>query len=118
MQPNPYEPSNTPPTPATAANSASRLPCLNGFALGFRDGLVLSLPFVVIVAMVYQSYGASYLATAREVVVIPLIWASCAGFVAEMKYRRRVPIATDRRWIEWPQKKQTSNESPFNDLDR
>jgi len=97
MKENPYKPPGAAPTTAVT----SRIPRLNGFALGVRDALVLSLPFVLMVAMVSQSYGASYLSTARDVVVIPLIWAPCAGLVAELKYRRRAPNASERQWIEW-----------------
>ncbi len=98
MTPNPYQPFRA----DSRISRAGVIPRLNGFALGVRDGLVLSIPFVVIVGFVASSYGGSYFSILRTVVVIPLIWAPCAGFVAEFKYRRRVPNPSDRCWIELP----------------
>ncbi|TWU08173.1 hypothetical protein Pla52n_07550 [Stieleria varia] len=77
-------------------------PRLNGFALGVRDGLVLSIPFMAIVASVAWTYSSSTFSILRSVVVIPMIWAPCSGIVAEIKYRRRVPNSSERRWIHLP----------------
>lgn len=98
MTPNPYQPSQA----DSPISHASVIPRLNGFALGVRDGLVLSIPFMVIVGLVASSYGGSYFSILSTMVVIPIIWAPCAGFVAEFKYRRRVPNSSDRCWIELP----------------
>ena len=77
-------------------------PRLHGFALGVRDGLVLSIPFMAIVASVASAYDSSTFSILRSVVVIPMIWASCSGIVAEIKYRRRVATPSERRWIHFP----------------
>jgi hypothetical protein len=97
MSQNPFQP------PKLVGNTSSYhfFPRLNGFALGTRDALVLSLPVVSILAMVSRAYGKSYYDIAREICWIPLIWVLCAGLVAEAKYRRRVPNSADRRWLDW-----------------
>jgi hypothetical protein len=98
MATNPYQPSNA----DASDNTAISFQRLNGFALGVRDGLVLSIPFMTIVAAVAWTYGTSIISIVRSVTVIPMIWAPCSGIVAEIKYRRRVPNPSDRRWIDLP----------------
>lgn len=110
MNQNPFEP------PKLLGNTISYhlLPRLNGFALGTRDALVLSLPVVSILAMVSRAYGKSYYDIAREIFWIPLIWVLCAGLVAEAKYRRRVPNSADRRWLDWRKEISTNVIEPTN----
>ena len=96
MTENPYDP----PQQTRQRGNLRRLR-INGFAQGARDGIVLSIPFIVIVAMVGVSYNQSILRIIQDVVVIPMIWAPIAGLVAEVKYRRKNPDITKRRWIFW-----------------
>jgi hypothetical protein len=100
MNNNPFEP------PHDTSQDALRfaIPKLNGFALGVRDAFVLSILALLILFPVGRMYGQSFLSIIQGSIFIPLIWALCAGLIAETKYRRRVPNPLERRWIEWPKK--------------
>lgn len=93
MDPNPYVPV------ACQVKVKSRIPRINGFVQGVRDGLVFSVFLLSFLVPFICQYGNSITAAIGSVLWIPVIWSLSAGLVAELKYRRRVPDASKRSWL-------------------
>lgn len=83
MKHNPYEPSTTSP------DESSPTLQLRGFALGARNGILWSLPFMLALGLTLIWKGASPRQAIYVVALIPLLFVPVQAIGAELRERRR-----------------------------